>query len=119
MVDVEQGVDIEKLAADALELHACAFEETNFADGTAEAHEVPNPGDYSYRGGSKSEKHMNDPTAIAMLREASAENSRWLQQPSHICISVRGIYVCECVSEHLFCFQRLVQEVLNPQPRTE
>jgi hypothetical protein len=43
---------------------------TAFADDTAEAHAVPNAGDYHYRANPGAEKHLNDPAAIAALQAA-------------------------------------------------
>jgi hypothetical protein len=43
---------------------------TAFADDTAEAHAVPNAGDYHFRANPGAEKHLNDPAAIAALQAA-------------------------------------------------
>jgi hypothetical protein len=43
---------------------------TPFADDTAEAHAVPQSGDYHYRANAGAEKHLNDPVAVAALQAA-------------------------------------------------
>ncbi|CAI7896051.1 unnamed protein product [Closterium sp. NIES-54] len=71
-----QGVSFDVLAADAIRMHDQAFPlgtEKNFAEDSADAIAVPNPGDYHYRKGG--EVHLNDPVAISRLQEAARTNS--------------------------------------------
>lgn len=67
---------MQRLAADTLNLHSMAYNKNVTADDTAESRSVPHPGDYSYRSGNDSEKHMNDPLAISQLQEATSANNR-------------------------------------------
>lgn len=65
------GVGFSQLAADAIALHDAAYKGKAFADDTAEAHAVPHAGDYHFRANPESEKHLNDPAAIAALQAAA------------------------------------------------
>lgn len=67
---------MKRMAADTLKMHGMAYNENVIAENTAESRSVPHPGDYSYRSGNDSEKHMNDPLAIAKLQEATSNNNR-------------------------------------------
>ncbi|GBG74300.1 hypothetical protein CBR_g18711 [Chara braunii] len=71
-----QGCTFKTLAADAMRLHEQAFPVVEPPKGSAEAKALPNPGDYHYRSTPDSEAHLNDPTAIAKLREAATLNSK-------------------------------------------
>ncbi|KAF8066383.1 Glutamate synthase [NADH] [Scenedesmus sp. PABB004] len=68
------GVGFAALGRDALALHDAAYKGTTFSDDSAEAHAVPNPGDYAFRAAPGSERHLNDPAAIAALQAAVQEN---------------------------------------------
>ncbi|GBG81168.1 hypothetical protein CBR_g31844 [Chara braunii] len=72
-----QGCTFQTLAADALRLHEQAFPRTALPPpaGSAESRALPNPGDYHFRATPDSEVHLNDPAAIAKLREAVRSNS--------------------------------------------
>jgi glutamate synthase domain-containing protein 2 len=65
------GATFEMLGRDVLALHDAAYAGKEFPEDSAEAHAVPNPGDYAFRSQPGSEKHMNDPVAIALLQEAA------------------------------------------------
>ncbi|GBG74307.1 hypothetical protein CBR_g18718 [Chara braunii] len=71
-----QGCTFKTLAEDAMRLHEQAFPIAEPPKGSAEAKALPNPGDYHYRANQGSEVHLNDPTAIAKLREAVGQNSK-------------------------------------------
>eukprot|EP00245_Coleochaete_scutata_P001682 TRINITY_DN12105_c0_g1_i1.p1 TRINITY_DN12105_c0_g1~~TRINITY_DN12105_c0_g1_i1.p1 ORF type:complete len:2269 (+),score=508.94 TRINITY_DN12105_c0_g1_i1:124-6930(+) len=70
-----QGSTFEMLAEDALLLHDMAFPPRKLPEGSADAHALPNPGDYHYRSNEAAEVHLNDPAAIAKLQEAARTNS--------------------------------------------
>lgn len=65
------GATFDMLGRDVLALHDAAYAGKEFPEDSAEAHAVPNPGDYAFRSQPGSEKHMNDPVAIALLQEAA------------------------------------------------
>eukprot|EP00271_Cylindrocystis_brebissonii_P015485 TRINITY_DN38393_c0_g1_i1.p1 TRINITY_DN38393_c0_g1~~TRINITY_DN38393_c0_g1_i1.p1 ORF type:complete len:2268 (+),score=536.29 TRINITY_DN38393_c0_g1_i1:304-7107(+) len=68
-----KGATFEILAKDTLRLHDVAFPSRMSPEGSAEAHSLPNPGDYHWR--KDGEAHLNDPGAIAKLQEAARTNS--------------------------------------------
>jgi len=72
------GVNFDQLGADALQMHYAAYGVRGFADDSAEAKALPNPGDYHYRAGIDAEKHLNDPEAIAKLQAAAQGNNKEL-----------------------------------------
>lgn len=47
-----------------------------FNPDSAEARALPHPGDFAFRAAPGSEKHMNDPAAIAALQAAAQSNDR-------------------------------------------
>eukprot|EP00798_Chlamydomonas_sp_ICE-L_P026060 gene26060-11762_t len=63
------GATFEMLGADALRLHGMAYGSREFPEGTADSKAIMDSGDYHYRSGPDSEKHMNDPEAIAKLQK--------------------------------------------------
>eukprot|EP00775_Hariotina_reticulata_P011473 gene11473-11617_t len=70
------GVGFSKLAEDILSLHEAAYLGKAFSDDSAEAHAIPQAGDYHFRANPNSEKHLNDPAAIAALQAAAQSNDR-------------------------------------------
>ncbi|XP_024516179.1 glutamate synthase 1 [NADH], chloroplastic isoform X1 [Selaginella moellendorffii] len=68
-----EGATFEMLAKDSLRLHELAFPSRKLPPGSAEAHALPNPGDYHWR--KDGEIHLNDPLAMAKLQEAARTNS--------------------------------------------
>ncbi|KAG1678741.1 hypothetical protein FOA52_012780 [Chlamydomonas sp. UWO 241] len=101
------GVGFEQIGTDALYLHDLAYG-NKFPQGTADANALPNPGDYHYRSGPTSEKHMNDPEAIAKLqaavgtndaelyRQFSAVNTKLSQQ-----VHLRGLLRFKSTAQHV------------------
>eukprot|EP00878_Enallax_costatus_P000131 GHUV01000172.1.p1 GENE.GHUV01000172.1~~GHUV01000172.1.p1 ORF type:complete len:2326 (+),score=665.07 GHUV01000172.1:565-6978(+) len=69
------GVGFHQLAADAIALHDAAYKGSPFSEDSPESHAVPHPGDYHFRSTPGSEKHLNDPAAIAALQAAAQENN--------------------------------------------
>eukprot|EP00850_Spirogloea_muscicola_P006153 SM000029S10448 [mRNA] locus=s29:251852:264982:+ [translate_table: standard] len=67
------GATFAQLASDTIKLHEAAFPVRVLPKGSADAHALPNPGDFHWR--KDGEVHMNDPTAIAKLQEAARDNS--------------------------------------------
>lgn len=68
-----EGATFEMLARDTFRLHNLAFPSRLLPKGSADAHALPNPGDYHWR--KDGEVHLNDPQAIAKLQEAARTNS--------------------------------------------
>lgn len=52
------------------------MQDTPFNADSAEARSLPNPGEYAFRANAGSEKHMNDPAAIAALQAAAQQNDK-------------------------------------------
>jgi glutamate synthase (NADPH/NADH) len=69
------GLTLELFGETLCEMHALGFPSRDVTTGTADVI-LPNPGDYHYRSNYGSEKHMNDPPAVAKLQEATKQNNK-------------------------------------------
>lgn len=79
------GASFSQLGADSIRLHSMAYN-NNMAPDTADSVAVPHPGDYHYRANADSEKHLNDPEAIAKLQAAAQTGDRNLyKQYAKLC----------------------------------
>ena len=65
-----EGMGFKHIADAYLSMHATAYPEAHLPLGM-----LPSPGDYHYRSNANSERHLNDPVAIAKLQEAARQNS--------------------------------------------
>ena len=69
------GLNMELIGDNLCEMHQLGFPSRDVTTGTADVI-LPNPGDYHYRSNYGSEKHMNDPPAVAKLQEATSQNNK-------------------------------------------